>query len=185
MLRYLLLGVLNYRPMNGYQLKQFMETSTAHFWHAKLSQIYMTLKMMEEEKLVTSHIEPQDDKPDRRVYTITDAGRKELHTWLMTPLTALEPTKEPLLLKLFFSGQIDRQTLLAQLQVQRSLLARLGELYRGEVAARIQETAADHPELARHALLWEATRRLGEMTTDLYVRWLDETMQTIREKFDD
>jgi len=176
--------MLNYRPMNGYQLKQFMETSTAHFWHAKLSQIYMTLKAMEEEKLLTSHVEPQDDKPDRRMYTITDAGRAELRSWLLTPLTDLEPAKEPLLLKLFFSGQVDRETLLAQLQVQRSLFARLGELYREEVAARIRQIAEGQPALQKDALLWEATRRLGELTTDLYVRWLDETMQMIREHFD-
>ena len=44
MLKYVLLGFLNYTPMTGYELKQFMDESTANFWHAKQSQIYTTLK---------------------------------------------------------------------------------------------------------------------------------------------
>jgi len=185
MLRYLLLGVLNYRPMNGYQIKQFMESSTAHFWHAKLSQIYMTLKTLEEEALIISHIEPQSDKPDRRVYTITDAGRAAMRAWLLTLMTELEPTKEPLLLKLFFSAQLDKQTVITQLEVQRALFVKLSALYQEDVATRIENVAKEQPQLRRDAVLWEATRRLGELSTELYIRWLDETIQSIHENFDD
>ena len=39
MLKFALLGVLNYQSMNGYEIKQFMDSSTGHFWFAKLSQI--------------------------------------------------------------------------------------------------------------------------------------------------
>ena len=92
-----------------------MDSSTGHFWYAKLSQIYMTLKTLEGDGLLISEVQPQEDRPDRRVYTITEAGRAALRRWLAEPLTEVEPTKEPLLLKLFFSAQIDKDALLTQL----------------------------------------------------------------------
>ena len=71
MLKYVLLGFLNYRNASGYDLKQLMDVSTSNFWHAKQSQIYTTLKKLEEDGMVASHIEPQESRPNRKVYEIT------------------------------------------------------------------------------------------------------------------
>ena len=102
MLKYVLLGFLSYQSMTGYDLEQHIRSSTAHFWHARLSQVYMTLKELEAEGLVASEIQPQEKRPDRRVYSLTDAGRADLHAWLADPLTERTLAKEPLLLKIFF-----------------------------------------------------------------------------------
>ena len=100
MLKYALLGFLNYGDKTGYELKQSMDTSTQNFWHAKQSQIYMTLKRLEQSGLVISEIEPQEGRPDRRVYTITDEGKTDLQKWLASPITTRDSRKELLLLKL-------------------------------------------------------------------------------------
>jgi hypothetical protein len=42
--------------MTGYQLKKQMDQSTQFFWHAALSQIYPTLKRMEEQGLLTGNV---------------------------------------------------------------------------------------------------------------------------------
>ena len=47
MIKFILLGFLNYQQMTGYELKQFMDESIAHFWHAYHSQIYTSLRQME------------------------------------------------------------------------------------------------------------------------------------------
>jgi DNA-binding PadR family transcriptional regulator len=120
MLKYTLLGFLSYAPMTGYELKQRIDRSTAHFWHAKLSQIYVTLKALEEEGCVTSVVEAQAERPDRRIYSITEAGRKVFHTWLAEPYAELSPKKETLILKFFFSAQLDLMAVLAQLHLQRA-----------------------------------------------------------------
>ncbi len=183
MLKYVLLGVLNYSAMNGYELKQFMDGSTAHFWHAKYSQIYTTLKTLEEEKLLTSELHPQEHRPDRRVYTITEAGKADLRNWLSTPDTTLEPTKKTLLVRLFFAGQLDKDTIITQLKIQQSLYQQLLQTYRTDTVAQIEQTSADMPELVNDMLLWDATRRLGEMTAKLYIQWLSETIAIIESKF--
>ncbi|MCP4361467.1 MAG: PadR family transcriptional regulator, partial [Chloroflexi bacterium] len=78
MLKYALLGFLNYQPMTGYEIKQMIDVSTANFWHAKQSQIYTTLKKLEADNLAVSHVEAQEGRPDRRVYNITETGRVDL-----------------------------------------------------------------------------------------------------------
>lgn len=104
--------ILNYGSMTGYELKQNMEGSTSHFWTAKLSQIYTTLKAMEKKGWVRSSIQVQKERPDKRVYTITAEGRSSLQKWLAEPLTELAHHKNTLLLKLFFAAQTDRETTL-------------------------------------------------------------------------
>ena len=183
MLKYALLGFLSYYPMTGYDLKQAMDRSTSHFWHAKLSQIYTTLKALEGEGSVASTLETQQERPDRRVYAITDYGRQDLLQWLAQPETGLSPKKETLVLKLFFSAQLDRQTILTQLRLQRDLHRQQMAYYQDAGLQNIQRAAADHPELAKDAVLWEATRQFGEKYEELYVRWLEETIELIEAQF--
>ena len=183
MLKYTLLGFLNYKPMTGYELKQRMDNSTTHFWHAKLSQIYTTLKALEEEGQVTSSVEEQADRPDKRIYTITPAGQADLHRWLAQPVTELSPKKETLVLKLFFSAQLERETILRQLHLQYDLHRRQLAYYREVTPQMIKQAAAEFPTLDKDALLWKATLRFGEDFEKLYLQWLQETIQLIETQF--
>ncbi|MBL8132931.1 MAG: PadR family transcriptional regulator [Anaerolineae bacterium] len=183
MLKYVLLGALNYRPLTGYQLKQFVDTSAKHFWYAQPSQIYRTLDALEREGLLISQIEPQDDRPDRRVYQITDDGRADLRAWLAQPQTDISPSKETFLLRLFYSAQLDKATVLTQLRLQRALRQEQLTLFRDLIPGVIAASLAEHPELRRDALMWDATRRAGELTEEAAIRWLDETIQRIEAEF--
>jgi PadR family transcriptional regulator, regulatory protein AphA len=183
MLKYVLLGGLSYQPLTGYQLKQFVDTSTKHFWYAQTSQVYRTLDTLEKEGLLTSQIQEQEDRPDRRLYHITPAGRDDLKMWLAQPMTEIEPTKDSLLVRLFFSAQLDKDTVLTQLRLQRSLRQQQLNLLRNEIPALIQAGVERRPELKRDALLWDATRRLGELGEETYIRWLNETIQRIEAEF--
>jgi PadR family transcriptional regulator, regulatory protein AphA len=183
MLKFALLGVLNYQPMSGYDLKQFTDRSTSNFWYAELSQIYVTLKALEKDGLVTSASVLQEGRRDRRVYTITESGKQALETWLKEPFTELDQYKDTLLLKLFFSGGQNKNAIIAQLQLQRGLHQKLMEQYQTEAAESIAQTVEHAPQLRKHALLWEATRRFGEMTEASYLRWLEETIEMVETDF--
>lgn len=183
MLKYVLLGSLNYLPMTGYELKQFMDRSTANFWHAKLSQIYTTLKSLEGEGLVASTTVYQETRPDRRVYAITDAGRSDLDAWLKDVNMEPGQSKEPLLVKLFFSARVDKATLLAELRLQRELHEKALENLRGETREGIAQTVVRAPHLRKDALLWEATRRSGELLEAAALQWFDETIAMVEKEF--
>lgn len=179
MLQYALLGILSYRPMTGYEVKTFMETSTAHFWYAKQSQVYATLKKLESQDYLTSVVEEQQDRPDRRIYTITDEGRALLQDWLARPVTELEQSKDTVLLKLFFSAGLDNETILTQLRLQKALVIQALNNISRDVKEEIAGAAAAQPQLERDAMLWELTRRYGELSLEVTLRWLEEAIATI------
>jgi DNA-binding PadR family transcriptional regulator len=164
MLKYVLLGFLNYTPMTGYELKQFMDESTANFWHAKQSQIYTTLKKLEEEGMLESH---------------TETGRNDLNLWLAQPETTLQQRKESLLVKLFFSANTDKEKMLTQLRLLRDLHQRKMEHYETATHDFISQIAKGMPQLEKDAELWDATRRFGVLFEEMFVRWLDETIERV------
>jgi PadR family transcriptional regulator AphA len=179
MLKYILLGLLDYHAMSGYELEGWINASTGNFWHAKLSQIYATLKQLEENGSVVSHVEAQEGRPDKRIYEITGSGREQLAAWLSEAITEHEVKKDGLLAKIFFFSPQEKEALLALLRLQVKLhQAKLDE-YRQQTPAAIQRMIDQQPELAANAILWDATRRFGELYETMYLQWLEETIERV------
>jgi DNA-binding PadR family transcriptional regulator len=80
-LDHVLLGALR-EPASGYELKARFDEVFRHFWPAELSQIYRTLKRLEDDGLLTSRRAASDIGPERRVYRTTARGRTALRKWL-------------------------------------------------------------------------------------------------------
>ncbi len=75
----LCLGVLSRGACSGYEIrKQFEEGPFSHFQEAGFGSIYPALKKLTEETLVTCEQRPQDSRPDKKVYAITQKGRHAL-----------------------------------------------------------------------------------------------------------
>ena len=165
MLKYALLGLLNYREMSGYDLEQFINSSIGHFWNAKLSQIYRTLKAMETDGLVVSRMESQEDTRSKRIYTLTDAGLQEFQGWLTEYDTELDGSKVPFLVRLFFFGMVDKGQIEAQLRVWTDLHQRQLDYYQN---LQIPEEVPDH------RYFWQATLRFGVMYEEMVLRWMEE-----------
>ena len=182
MLNFTILGFLNFRSMTGYDIKQLMESSTNHFWDARLSQIYMTLKKLEQAGWVESVIEAQDGRPDRRVYTITSVGKAELDSWLGKLILERDTKKDPLLLKIFFSSPEDAAMLISQLRLQLELHQEQLRVYEEDSQAVIADFIADKPDLTPHVKLWELTRRFGISYEKTYIQWLQEAIQLLEEE---
>lgn len=102
-LSHAILAFLNYQPMTGYDLKKFFDQSVKHFWSATQSHIYKSLDTLDKEGWATARVIPQDGKPSRREYHITQTGREELRRWLVTPLP-MEAVREASLIQIFFSA---------------------------------------------------------------------------------
>ena len=183
MLFYALLGFLNYGEMTGYDLKQVMDESRFNFWYARQSQIYTTLKKMETDGWVTSRLEAQVGRPDKRIYAITETGQRVLMDWLSDPAIELEPRKEPFLLKLFFSAPLEKEQLLTELRLRRELYRKKLAEYQNEARQTIEHYTGHVPSEKRDPLMWEATRRCLELQAGMYVAWLDETIASVEENF--
>jgi DNA-binding PadR family transcriptional regulator len=82
---YALLGVLAREPLSGYDISRRMRASVGAFWQAQRSQIYPELARLETAGLVAHHRVEQLDRPDKKVYQITDQGRAALQRWVTEP----------------------------------------------------------------------------------------------------
>jgi DNA-binding PadR family transcriptional regulator len=107
-LRHAILGILDYQPLHGYALKRVLEEGIATFWPVNLAAIYPSLRKLEEDGLVSHRMEPtREGRPDRRVYEVTEAGRRELARWRRLPPDGDLKVRNPLYLKLLFAQRED------------------------------------------------------------------------------
>ncbi len=104
-LDYAILGFLNIQPCTGYDLKKVFDQSVRHFWPADQAQIYRTLAKLTERGLADMDVIHQEDRPDRKVYHITERGRKELLHWLAASHPAPD-TRSAGLIQVFFAGEL-------------------------------------------------------------------------------
>jgi PadR family transcriptional regulator, regulatory protein AphA len=127
-LDYAILGFLNYHPYTGYDLKKIFDTSIRHFWPADQSQIYRTLSKLTESGWVEMEKVPQDDRPDRKVYTITEAGRAALREWVAGPPPLDLPRSAPLI-QVFFSGQLTNAEVLDKFEGYAAIMRAILDQY--------------------------------------------------------
>jgi len=80
----LCLGMLSFGEACGYDLKKRFEALFRHFYSAGYGSIYPALAELADAGLVTCHSVPQEGRPERKVYRITEAGRRQFDEALRT-----------------------------------------------------------------------------------------------------
>lgn len=79
-MKFILLELLSERPQHGYELIKELEDRAGGFRRFSPGSVYPTLQMLEEAGYLTS-----EQVEDKRVYTITDSGKKLLSDRLTPP----------------------------------------------------------------------------------------------------
>jgi DNA-binding PadR family transcriptional regulator len=98
-LRHAVLAALLEGEASGYQLAKRFDVSVANFWSATPQQLYRELDQLEQAGLLSGRVVEQHRRPNKRVFTLTAAGREELHAFTAQPA---RPTamRDDLLVKL-------------------------------------------------------------------------------------
>lgn len=120
--KYVMLGMLARMPLTGYMIKKWLENEYSHFWQESYGQIYPTLKKLVEEGLaVSSESSERRNGRGQILYTITDAGKKELSDWLSKE-PEIEKLRYEILLKISFGDNTTKDVLLGHLDefIQRN-----------------------------------------------------------------
>ena len=126
---YIVLGLLELAgESTPYGLKQLMAGSVGYFWTLQHAQLYTEPARLAEAGYVTEKREEAGRR--RKLYSITDRGRKALDEWRTEPTSELAELREPALLKLFFRAD---PKALASVQIPANE-ARLAELKRVRAA---------------------------------------------------
>lgn len=169
-----LLGLLNYKPATGYDLKAAFENSINLFWNASLPQIYRTLSQMEKDGWLSFTVEHQEGKPSRKIYQLTDKGKKELRNWLTTP-PEFTPTKNSLLVKLFFGNQMDKKDLAANIHKWREHYVEFLEMMDKNIRP-IAQHYADKLDSKDDMQFWLMTADYGIRNARMVIEWCDSAL---------
>ncbi len=172
-----LLGLINYQPSTGYDLKNKFQKSIHFFWNAALPHIYRSLKQMEKEGWIASTIEQQSGKPNRKVYRITDEGKKELLHWLAEPPEELE-MRHTMLVKVFFGSQLPPESLAQHLRNWREYHVNLLQQYETVVIPVIQQQS-EKASYTEDANYWGLSLDYGIRHARMVIDWCDQALKSM------
>jgi PadR family transcriptional regulator, regulatory protein AphA len=176
-LEHAILGFLNYKPYSGYDLKKVFDVSVRHFWQADQSQIYRTLGRLAERGWVEMEKIEQSDRPDRKVYRITESGRRELHGWLVGPPPMNPPRSAPLV-QVFFSGQLSDEEVLAKFEGYAAIMGAFLQAY-DEVPEQILPYEKEHNS-PREKFFWLLTLENGICSMRANLQWAEGVIERLR-----
>ncbi|NUR04747.1 MAG: PadR family transcriptional regulator [Streptomyces sp.] len=134
---------------SGYDLAKGFEASVANFWMATPQQLYRELERMESEGLVSARVVQQERRPNKRLFSLTEAGLEVLRDYV-----GEAPAKPPAL----------RDELMVKVQCVDIGDAGDFEAVRASVAERFERATA---KLARYRRMQE--RMLDGRTEDQYL----------------
>ena len=169
MLKFVLLALLGRAPQHGYELKAAFEQLLGGTWVLNIGQVYTTLSRLEQDGLIEAEVVHQELLPDRKVFSLTLLGQKELEGWMDEPLAALIRLRDEVFLKVI-AGTVSSPDRAPE------LIARQREQYLDAVRSVAQMRA--QPDLApTTGLLLDGL--LLRMEADL--KWLDLCEDNLRD----
>ena len=91
---------------HGYEIHRDFSSGLGQLWYAGMSQIYALLKRLEVTGKVTCEVETQDNRPAKKVYSITPEGREAFLSWFHAPVQEVRNLRLYFLAKLFFIKEL-------------------------------------------------------------------------------
>lgn len=177
-LKHAMLGFLCVEDMNGYQLKKHFDESISQFWSASISQIYPTLNDMLGAGLIVIGNSSEDDSRGSKIYRITEKGKEELRQWLLAPAKK-EPFRSEMLVKLYFSANIDSKTVICHLSEQKNEAEKQLEFYNA-CLQHIETEHRDDNTFKKDAVYWQMTVRYGISRSKALSDWCDDCVALLQ-----
>jgi PadR family transcriptional regulator AphA len=155
-----ILGLLTRQPMSGYDIKRFLADLGWLVGSPSYGAIYPALHALLQDKLVTVQVLSEDNKPPRKVYTITPAGERALHEWIHQPSN---PNASPkaFAMRLILADHLFTDGLIAHLRQRHAQVAahhaaleRMNDELDGEMDTGQRLTLNYGMAIANAELLW-------------------------------
>lgn len=170
--RYFILGLLDRRPMSGYDIKRLLERLKGLLGGSSFGNIYPTLHALLKEGWVTVDVLTREDRPPKKVYTITQVGQQALQEWLTQPVLA-NLSQRALIMRLVLAQDAGMSELMACLHQRRAHVVVHQNALR-ELKSQSEQADAG----------WQCALDYGLAVADAELGWLDRALdQTPKEPF--
>ena len=177
-LRHAVLAALLEGEASGYELSKRFDVSVADFWSATPQQLYRELERLEQGALLLGRVVEQRRRPNKRVFTLSAAGREELHAFIAQP-TRPTAIRDDLLVKLQAADAEDRdavrEALAERLDHARSKLAFYDRLRDGLLEGRTEDVYLRDAESVGPYL----TLMGGRMYEQQNIRWCTAVLEVL------
>lgn len=161
-----LLGLLISQPKHGYELYQEFSRELGRVWEVGQSQLYAQLKQLEDAGLVMARIEPQPNRPPRKVFHLMPEGRTAFEVWVHQPTPYLRYIRVEFLARLYFFHRLSLGGLDRLVYEQKAVCeAQIG---------RFERLAAEADDRFRQLVL---EFRRGQL--EAVVQWLDRCLDVL------
>ena len=169
-IRYGVLALLDRKPMHGYELKEELQAEIGSHYEINFGTLYRHLERLLKDDWVACRIVAQPRFPDRKVYSITDVGRRVWIDWLLEPITGGSVLKNDFYVKLVlsFASPVDPGDVIdKQRQADLRLMQALTKL----------RLAADPALQIRWTLLLDA----AIFQTEARLKWLEVCRESLKQ----
>ena len=168
---------------SGYELARRFDRSIGYFWAATHQQIYRTLRSMEDDGWVRVTPVVQQGRPDKKVYTVSDAGLAEMARWIAEPLSGrgssvADNRTRDIAIKVRGAAYGDVDAVRAQVAALRAERAELLDTYRGFEKRQFPNPTG----LSGSALHQYLVLRGGIRAEESAIDWLDEVAAALKGK---
>ncbi|MGB2984873.1 MAG: PadR family transcriptional regulator [Phycisphaerae bacterium] len=170
-LKYAILGLLADGPLHGYELKARYDGELVPSGKLNFGQVYPTLDRLQRDGWVEHDVVSQQERPDKKVFGLTDEGRRQLGVWLETPTKLSLETRNETFLKLMLARRTAQFDPLKVLKVEkRACFARLHEVTQARAKAR------ELREPLQTILLLD----LAVLRLEAFMKWLENCDEQLR-----
>lgn len=143
-LKYAVLAALLEGEASGYELSKLFDVSLANFWPATPQQLYRELERLDRDGLIEARVVQQERRPNKRMFTLTEAGRADLSGFAATPPRRPTAIRDELLIKIQAMDGTDpavtRELIEERMSWARGKLARYERVRERLVGDRDEET---------------------------------------------
>jgi DNA-binding PadR family transcriptional regulator len=169
-LRNNVLGLLAQKPMSGYDIKRLFKDLSWLVGSPSPGSLYPILRALLKEELVTVQVVTSSDRPARKIYSLTEAGRQELAARMDQPVTP-DTSLKGFVMHLLLTDAVPSSRLIAHLrQRQAQVAARRADLKQS--LGRMEEDA----DVGRCLTL-----EYGLALASAELAWLGETLARLSE----
>ena len=162
--------------MTGYDLKKTFDSSLNFFWSAQTSQVYRDLGNLEEKGYASHTVVNQEDRPDKKIFKITDEGKKAFIDWLKD-YPKDNVTRDQLLVHLFFSASLDLNVVKREIKfykkIQEENLEKIenNEVLKSEVKEGFE----------KEKMFWQLCALKGKYAYEANIKWAENVLEILKE----
>ncbi|MGH2699971.1 MAG: PadR family transcriptional regulator [Actinomycetota bacterium] len=172
---YAILGLLTFGEMSGYDVLKLVERSIGHFWSPAKSHVYTELRRLARLGLASERRVHQEQRPNKRLYALTDEGRRSLKRWLTEGPFEPDQVRSPFTVRLFFGNLVPKESVVARIEeLRRNAEQKLAGL-------RATEAKIEHDEDRFFPYL---TLKAGLAHSEAEIRWANEALDALKERED-